>query len=263
MERKLYDAAAALPQPETKFDAIRTEADARRPAPKIRRFNVRRAIALAAALVLVFTFVAAGYRYDQIQRSMWVLYYEHDWDSAQHAIEKFDLTLPQELAGYQFYYQNELSVVPKDTPLVQAMVTDFFRPIEIQYAHFLTMEEINEILAAMDEAGSISGVQEWGPSIVIGSTDSPYWQYYFSIGEDGLVSREHVVPGSMEVVTYKEITIQLFLTEFHYDEGHSAGPLANALWVDEARECCILLDSGVDDMTAALTMAQQLIDTNP
>lgn len=262
MERKLFDAAAALPGPETTFETIVQEASRRNP-PKLHHFSFRRAAVLAAVLVLVFSLVAAGYRYDQIQRSMWVLYYEHNWDAAQHAIDDFDLTLPEELNGFQFYSQREFSVVPKDTPMAQAMLTDFYRPIEVQYAHFLTLEEMNEILASMDGGGSISGIQEWGPSINIGSTDSPYWAYYFSIGEDGLVSHDNMVPGSTQVITYNGKTIQLYLTEHHYEEGYTVGPYANAFWVDEARECCILLDLHSGDMAALLDTVKLLIDTNP
>lgn len=262
MEQKLYDAAALLPTPKTRFETIRAEA-ARCTSPKTHRFSIRRATAFAAALMLVFTFVAAGYRLDRIHRSMWVLYYEHNWGSAQHAIDDFDLTLPEELNGFEFYCQREFSVVPRNTPLAQAMLTEFYRPIEVQYAHFLTMDEINAILASSDAPTTISGVLEWGPSVDIGSTNSPYWKHYFSIREDGLVSHEHVVPGSLEVVSYGGIAIQLYLTEYHYDDGTSAGPYAKALWVDEQRECCILLDAGTDDRTATLAMVRQLIDANP
>ncbi len=262
MERKLFDAAAALPCPDTTFEAIVQEASRRNP-PKTHRFNPRRAAALAAVLVLVFTFVAAGYRYDQIQRSMWVLYYEHNWDAAQHAIDDFDLTLPEELNGFQFYSQREFSVVPEDTPMTQAMLTNFYRPIEVQYAHFLTLEEMNVILASMEGGGSISGIQEWGPSITVGTTDSPYWAHYFSVSEDGLVRHDAVVPGSTQVITYSGKTIQLYLTKHHYAEGYTVGPYANAFWVDEARGCSILLDLHSGDMAALVDTVKLLIDSNP
>lgn len=253
MEHKLHTAAASLPTPDIGFDTIHAEARHRKMIAS--RFSIRRAAILAAALALVFTFTAAGYRYTQIQRSMWVLYYQHDWDDAQNAIDDFGLTLPRELNGYAFVHQMEYSVVPRGTGFAQAMLTDFYHPIGIDYGHFAPSEH--------SLPQSVPEIDEWGPSIDIGSTNSPYWKTYFSINEDGLVDHENVVPGSTRIVAYNGIPIQLYQTAYHDSDSSTSSVYAHALWVDEARECCILLDIHAPDMDLALATAQTLINTNP
>lgn len=246
IEYELHQAANDLPEPKTSFDAVRAEASNRSTSRPL--FSFRRAALIALAAVLVFTMVAAGYRYDQIQRGMWLVYSASDWSSARNYLADYDLTFPEELMDYPYWSVQEYSVVPRGTELAQAMLTKFYRPISIVYAIDLPME-----------GNTDTSPDHWGPYVDIGVADGPYWKTYFSLNEEGIYDHsKYMVPGTLQIVEYNGMVIQLYLTQYS-----SGSQYANALWVDEARNACICIHMEDDNMTAALECARTIIDMNP
>jgi len=251
MEKKLYDAAQSMPVAESKFE----EAVLRSHKSKIKSSSRRLRPALIALFVmLIFTMTAGAYRYSQVQRSMWVTHsysnlvmpVENAWEKTQKLLNDLDVTLPETLMGTPFEHGRKFSVVPKGTPLLEAMFTEFYNPVDVHYS----------IVKQPDEYGNFDRLRY--VTVDIGSTQKSHWKHYFGIAEDGTF-----YPEASHVESYRGIELRGYSYPVTDDENKETFVMHSVKWIDVEKKLVFsLYVARTDSVEFLMDCAKQIIDLN-
>lgn len=250
MEKKLDTAARALPQPESTFEAVIVREHRTAPLPKKRRI---RPAAIIVCIVMLLTLSAGAYRYGQIQRetqvvrrySNLVMPVENAWGKTQTLLEKLDVILPKTLMGTPFEEGSQLSVVPKDTPRLEAMFTEFFTPVCVDYSN----------VVFTDEYGNFDRLRY--VSVDVGSTDQPYWRYFFSVDDNDTFYQDatHVEQYRGIELRGRSRTVTAWTGEVYV--------IHSLQWIDEEKGLCFHLSvARTDSVEFLIDCAKEIIDLN-
>lgn len=254
-EKKLYETAQAMPEPESKFEAVILRSH-KTNAPAKRKL---RPMLIALTIILIFTMTAGAYRYNQVQMGMWVVERYatlvmptgNAWENAQKLLNPFDFSLPEALNEHNFESAYRYSVVPSNTSQVKAMFSKFYNPITFHYS----------IVAFREDGVNYDRLSDI--SLTIGSTKEAYWLHYFGLDENNILYRENSVPGTYHSFDYQGYKLQTISAQ-NYDDGIDESYTTHWLiWVDDARQTCICMSISRTGSQELLTeWAKQIIDMN-
>lgn len=250
-ENKLCGAAQALPLPETTFESILLQAHKATPIRPRRKI---RPIAIAVCILMILTLSAGAYRYGQIQNEMQVVRrysnlvmpVENAWGKTQKLLKKLDVVLPEILMGTPFETGTQMSVVPRDTPRLEAMFTDFFTPVCVYYSN----------VVFTDEYGNYDRLRYL--SVDVGSTDQPYWRYFFSVDDNDAFFQD-----ATHVEQYRGMELRgrsWTVTDEWNDE---VFVIHTVQWIDEEKKLCFNISvARTDSVEFLIDCAKEIIDLN-
>ena len=251
MEKKLTEAAASLPTPHTQWEDVLIR-EHRTASPK--KHPRLRPAAIILVLLMVFTLSAGAYRYSQIRRSMWVTHnysnlvmpVDNAWEKTTKLLDTLDVKLPDTLMATPFECGRKFSVVPSGTPLLEAMFTDFYTPLDVQYSH----------VEFTDEYGNYERLRNI--SVSIGSTQQQYWKHYFGVSEDG-----SFFPEATHVEVYKGMELRGYTRSVEDTWNQDTFVIHDVQWVDEEKNLCFNLSvARTDSVDFLMDCAKEIIDLN-
>jgi len=237
MEEKLYQAAAALPEPESDFldieqrmkNTVKT-----RPAG-----GKRKLVILALALCLFITACA----YSTTKFGLWGGYSSRSLSDARQAASKFGYQLPETLNGSPFQDYSTAHGAPEGATHLQALLAPTYKLYSAGYY----VEKIEQ-----REDGEYHG-SENTVRICFGTTENENWKYHFSVAEDGSCNYHRVEPGSNKTAEYEGYTLHLY----------TIGSCHCVRWEDTQRNMVIDMSCyDLEKQEDAVEIAKELIDLN-
>ena len=251
MEKKLYEAAQAMPAPERQFEEAVLRSHETAAKPRSRRL---RPALIALTIILIFTMTAGAYRYSQVQRSMRVIRSysnlvmpdENAWEKTQKLLDDLDVSLPETLMDTPFEHGRKFSVVPSGTPLLEAMFTDFYNPVTVHYSN----------VVFTDEYGNFDRLRYL--DVTIGSTQQSYWKHYFGVAEDGTF-----YPEATHVENYRGMELRGYSRTVTDDWNEETFVIHSVQWIDDEKDLCFSLSvARTDSVEFLMDCAKQIIDLN-
>lgn len=250
-EKKLYRAAQALPQPETAFEALLL---CEHKAAPVRPHRKIRPIATVVCILMILTLSAGAYRYGQIQNEMQVVRrysnlvmpVENAWGKTQTLLKKLDVVLPETLMNTPFEEGTQMSVVPRDTPRLEAMFSEFFTPVCVYYSN----------VVFTDEYGNYDRLRYL--SVDVGSTEQPYWRHFFSVDDNDAFFLD-----ASHVEQYRGIELRgrsWTVTDEWNDE---VFVIHSVQWIDGEKALCFNISvARTDSVEFLMDCAKEIIDLN-
>lgn len=251
MEKKLLEAAAAMPRPDSKWEDVVIREHKAAPVKKHRKI---RPVVIVAVLIAALTLSVGAYRYSQIQREMQVVRrysnlvmpVENAWGKTKKLLKKLDVVLPETLMGTPFEEGTQLSVVPKGTPTLEAMFTEFFTPVSVYYSN----------VVFTDEYGNYDRLRY--VTVDVGSTQQPYWQYFFEADDNGAF-----FPDASHVEQYRGLELRGRSWTVTDDWNGEDFVIHTVQWVDEEKALCFNISvARTDSVEFLMDCAKQIIDLN-
>lgn len=262
IEKKLYQAAEALPQPRT--DYLSVEETAKQATRKHTLPSRRTRLAAALSLVILLLGVTTvGAATTEIDMSMWATY-----SYLPMAVEnKLGIRIPRAIGNSDYRWTANMHTVPKGTTYLEAILKPVYRWYSINY--------VDRVEIAEEQNNGYRKItwEDQNPyTLNIGSTKNELWKYTFCFSDDGEWIRSDILPETYHTEEYNGITLYCGTRVCHYEpiEGweHTSQTTYHVVWVDEAHQVLFSLSTEVfdTDSTAAppelLEYAKQIIDLN-
>ncbi len=265
IEKKLQNAASALPENHSDFSAveIRIQEKSRRPRTVRRK---RLAIVMVLVALLAGCVAAAEPDYHLYNGNWWSFVFdvdaildmtEHDWNQTQKAAKKLGITLPQTLGGYPVIDYGRWNLTNQEVPIWFAWLSPQYVQ---QYSYYGYDAEFPHTMPDGTESTLHTSV---GVEVGYGSTDDNIWRRQFGFDEKDVYTAGDYTLANHPVVEitsleYQGFTIYVGQIGITFQEL----PLWVVTWVDHNNGVVFSLDGYYETPDAMIGYAKEIIDLN-
>ena len=250
MENKLKMELEALPVPILTFE----ELEAIQSKPRSFRRRKRTLVLIAAVLVLLL----CGMGWAKMQYGMWYLIGSKEFSDLEDAAAKLNVVLPEMLGDVPFYEYNIYGLVPRGAPYSVALTNPAYKPRTVTYA----VEVLERTYYASGQVSGETTRRNGELDLNFGTTKNELWRYYFQRDENGIWTACNV-PESYYTIEYKDFTLQVGDTVWHYESDGRTVYTRWVNWVDEEKQVAFSLnDTDYTDPNRVVECAKQIIDLN-